>query len=165
MSMSVEPLTPSHVQRVLDGYNLDLKVQHYDTSTATSELAAAAIGCVLGQIAKSLCFMVNGMPVLVVAAGDQRVDTRKLSAHFGVGRKKIKTASAEQCVAVFGYAPGGVCPVGHRTPDIPILLDDTLQRFEIVFAAAGAPDANFGLSPDQLQQITAGTWMDVRQEQ
>jgi prolyl-tRNA editing enzyme YbaK/EbsC (Cys-tRNA(Pro) deacylase) len=160
----MEPFNPEHVQQVLDEFDLDLKIMHFEQSTATAQEAADAIGCQLGQIAKSLCFMVNGEPVLVVASGDQTVDDRKLAAYFEVGRKKVKTAKPEQCVAIFGYAPGGVAPVGHRTAGIPVLIDSQLSRFDPIYAAAGAPDANFGLTVAQLKTITNGTVIDCHKE-
>jgi Cys-tRNA(Pro) deacylase len=160
----MQPLTTAHVQRVLAAFDLGLEVITYAQSTATSQQAADAIGCELGQIAKSLCFMVDGAPVLVVAAGDQRVDDKKLATYFEVGRKKVKTAKPEQCITIFGYAPGGVPPVGHRTADIPTLIDDSLQRFERVYAAAGASNANFGITVPQLVTITNGTIMDCKKE-
>ena len=121
-------LTPNHVQAVLDRYDLGLQVEHFDDSTKTSEDAAAVIGCELGQIAKSMCCIVAGAPVLVVASGDRKISDAKIARHFAVGRKKVKIATPEECVAIFGYPPGGVSPVGHRTPGIPILLDETLWR-------------------------------------
>lgn len=160
-----ETLTTEHVQSVLDSFDMGLKVTRYKQSTATSQQAADAIGCELGQIAKSLCFIVDGNPILVVASGDQRVDDKKLAAFFGVGRKKVKTAKPEQCVEIYGFAPGGVSPVGHRTPDIPVYIDDSMRRFATVYAAAGSSNANFGLTVDQLISITNGQVIDCKREQ
>lgn len=160
----MQPLTPQHVQTVLDGFGLGLKVTYYDQSTATSQQAADAIGCELGQIAKSLCFIVDGQPILIVASGDQRVDDRKLADKFGVGRKKVKTAKPDECLAIYGFAPGGVAPVGHRTPDIPVYIEDSLLRYEQVWAAAGSANANFGLTVAQLRDITGGEVIDCRKE-
>ncbi len=153
-------LTPDYVQTVLDSHQLGLTVTHFDDHTTTSEDAARVIGCELGQIAKSMCLMVGGTPVLVVASGDQRIAEPKLAKHFGIGRKKIKIASAEQCVEIFGYAPGGVPPVGHRTAGIPVVLDELLARWDRVYAAAGTPHDNFELNFDQLCTITGGTVLD-----
>lgn len=157
-------LTPQDVQAALDQFGMDLHVQHFDQNTATSELAAAAIGCTVGQIAKSICFLIDGVPLLVVASGDQTVDDRKLAARFAVGRKKVKLAKPEECIAIFGYAPGGVPPVGHRTPGIRTLLDLTLHQYERIYAAAGSANDNFGLTPAQLEQITSGAWADVARD-
>ena len=156
----MEPLTPAHVQSVLDQFDLGLSVLHYDDHTTTSEDAARVIGCELGQIAKSLCLTVGGSPALVVASGDQRIAEAKLAKHFGIGRKKIKIATPEQCVEIFGYAPGGVPPVGHRTADIPVVVDETLGRWKEIYAAAGTPHDNFALTFEQLVTITDGTVLD-----
>ncbi len=150
------PLTPDHVQAALDGFGLGLTVEHFDDTTFTSDDAARAIGCELGQIAKSMCLLVAGTPVLVVASGDTRVSDAKLAAHFGVGRKKIKLADAETCVAVFGYPPGGVAPVGHRADGITVLVDPSLSRWDRIYAAAGTPHDNFALTFTQLLTITGG---------
>lgn len=157
----MQALTPDHVRQALIAFDLDIPFEHYTASTATSELAAAAIGCDVGQIAKSICFIINGEPLLVVASGDQRVDDRKLATLVSVGRKKVKLAKAEQCIEVFGYAPGGVPPVGHRTPNINTYLDITLKQYDRLYAAAGSANINFGLTPTQLERITRGTWADV----
>ena len=160
----MESLTPDHVQAVLDSHELGLTVLHFDDHTTTSMDAARVIGCELGQIAKSMCLMVGGAPALVVASGDRRIAEAKLAKHFGIGRKKIKIATPEQCIAVFGYAPGGVPPVAHRTADIPIIIDSTLSRWERIFAAAGTPHDNFELTFEQLCTITGGTVLDCVKE-
>lgn len=157
----MQPLTPDDVREALDAANLGLTIRHFDDSTATSELAAEAIGCVVGQIAKSICILVDGVPILVVASGDQQVDDRKIATMFEVGRKKVKLAKPDQCIEIYGYAPGGVPPVGHRTANIPIYLDQTLKRYETVYAAAGSPNDNFGMTIEQLETLTGGTWADV----
>jgi len=73
----------------------------------------------------------------------------------------VRLARAEECVDIFGYVPGGVPPVGHRTPDIVTYLDQDLQQFERIYAAAGSASINFGLTPPQLALITGGTWHDI----
>ncbi len=160
----MDTFTPDHVQTVLDSHQLGLTVIHFDDHTTTSQDAARVIGCELGQIAKSMCLTVGGSPALIVASGDQRIAEAKLAKHFGIGRKKIKIASPEQCVAVFGYAPGGVPPVAHRTAGIPIIIDTTLSRWDRIYAAAGTPHDNFGLTFDQLCIITGGTVLDCVKE-
>lgn len=160
----MQALTPEHVQNVLDNFNLGLQSVQYNQPTPTSELAAAAIGCTVAQIAKSICFVVNGEPILVVASGVNIVDDRKLSRLLEVGRKKVKMAKPNQCIEIFGYAPGGVPPVGHRTEDIRIFLDNDLKQYERIWAAGGTANINFGLTPDELEQITEGIWIDVAKE-
>lgn len=158
----MQPLTTTDVQAALDQLGLGIQIRLFDSSTATSQQAADNIGCELGQIVKSLCFIIDGQPIVVLASGDQRVDDRKLAEFYGVGRKKVKIASAEECVAIYGYEPGGVPPVGHRTPGLPIYIDDSLQRYEMLYAAGGAHNAIFPITLAQLTAATDGTIADVK---
>jgi len=158
-------LTPSGVQHALDALSLGIKIQFFDTPTATSQQAADNIGCELGQIAKSLAFMVDGKPILVIASGDRRVDSKKLAGLMAVSRKRVKIATPEQCVEFYGYEPGGVPPVGLRTPDIPVYIDDSLQRYEQIYAAAGAHNAIFPILLSQLVEATGGQLADVKREE
>ena len=150
------------VQAALDRRRLGIQVVTYDSSTATSQQAAENIGCQLGQIVKSLGYMIDKTtPVLILASGDQSIDERKLGAMFGVGRKKTRMMSAEQCVEALGYAPGGVPPIAHRRDDLTILLDETLNRFETVYAAGGAANAIFPLKLSLLEEVTGGAFADL----
>jgi prolyl-tRNA editing enzyme YbaK/EbsC (Cys-tRNA(Pro) deacylase) len=156
----VVPLTPIDVQQALLIFDPSLKIITFAESTATSELAAAAIGCTVSQIAKSICLMVDDKPVVAITSGDQRVDDRKIAAYFQVGRKRVRMATADECVALFGYAPGGVPPIGHRDPAIVKLLDATLQQHEIVYPAAGSANTVFAITPTRLAELTGGTYID-----
>ncbi len=157
----MEALTPSHVQAALDTWNLGIQIRFYDSTTATSQQAADNIGCELGQIVKSLAFLVNEQPIIVLTSGEQRVDDKKLAAMYNVGRKKVKAANAEQCVEIYGYPPGGVPPLAHRTAGIPVYIDDSLQRYDQLYAAGGAHNAIFPITLEQLKQITGGKIADV----
>lgn len=158
------PLTPDDVQNAIDQFDKSIRIRFFDASTATSQQAADAIGCLLGQIVKSLAFIIDEKPILILASGDGRVDDKKLAAIFDVSRKKIKTASAEQCIGIYGYAPGGVPPVGIRTSDIPVYVDQSLERFEQVYAAAGAHNAIFPISRLDLITMTGGQVVNIRKE-
>lgn len=160
----MEALTPADVQKALDALDSGIKITFYEESTATSQMAADNIGCELGQIVKSLAFMIDGNPVLILASGDQFVDDRKLATMFEVGRKKVKSAKPEQCVEIYGYAPGGVPPLAHRTADLPTYIDDSLKRFEQLYAAGGAHNAIFPISLTQLLEITGGAFADVKKD-
>jgi len=156
----VTQLTPDDVQQALDALGLEIQVQQFETSTATAQEAADSIGTELGTIVKSLCFVVADEPVIVLAAGDHRIDDRKLAALYDVGRKKVKIADAQTTLQTTGYLPGGVPPVGHLNP-LPVLIDDTLSRFDLVYAAAGSPNAIFPIPFKTLCEITRGRVVDL----
>ncbi len=160
----MQPLTTDDVRRALHAVDPSIELLEFEESTATSELAAAAIGCEVAQIAKSICLLVNGTPVLVVMSGTRQVDDKKVAALYEVGRKKVKMAKADQCIEIFGYPPGGVPPVGHRSEGIIIHLDESLHGFDRVYAAAGSASVNFGVTPHQLQQITGADWIDLAKD-
>jgi prolyl-tRNA editing enzyme YbaK/EbsC (Cys-tRNA(Pro) deacylase) len=158
---SLLPLSSQGVQSALDKLGFATQIRFFDTVTATSQQAADNIGCSLGQIVKSIAFIVDDKPILVLTSGDQRVDDRKIAAHYGVGRKKVRVASPEEMVAIYGYAPGSMAPLAHRTPGILIHIDETLQRFDILYAAGGAHNAIFPVTLEQLIAMSGGELMDV----
>jgi len=160
----MEALTPDHVQTALHAFHLGIIIRLFPHSTATSRLAAEAIGCEVGQIAKSLCFVVQDQPILVIASGDQRVDERKLATLLGVTRKQVKFATPAQCIEHSGDAPGGVPPVGHRRRPHAVFLDESLKRYTQVYPAGGASHAIFGVTLTQLAQISGGTFADVKRD-
>jgi Cys-tRNA(Pro) deacylase len=129
-------------------------------STHTAEMAAAAAGCELGQIVKTLAIYVSGEPWLALVAGDRRLDDRLVAAHAGVGRKQVKLASAEQVLALTGYAVGGVSPFGLPTP-LEVLVDEGLRRFETVWVAGGTASAIFPIALADLVRHTRGTFVAV----
>ena len=119
------------VKSALRALHLGIDVIEFNSPTATAQQAAENIGCELGQIVKSLGFMINRMtPALVLSSGDQTIDERKVAALFAVGRKKARLMTAEQCIAQLGYPPGAVPPIAHRCDDLPVYIDATLRRFE-----------------------------------
>lgn len=160
----MEALTPDHVQAALNALHLGITIRLFPHSTATAHLAAEVIGCEVGQIAKSLCFMVQDHPILVIASGDQRVDDRKLATLLGVTRKVVTFATPDQCVEYWGYAPGSVPPVGHRQKPHAVYLDDALQRYTHIYPAGGANNAIFGVTLAQLVQLSDGTFVDVKRD-
>ncbi len=129
-------------------------VLEFDASTRTAEDAAAAIGCTVAQIAKSLVFRSgSGRAVLVVASGVNRVDEKKVAALIG---EPIGRADADFVREATGFAIGGVPPVGHRTAPVA-LIDEALMAFGEIWAAAGTPNAVFRLTPADLVALTGGT--------
>jgi prolyl-tRNA editing enzyme YbaK/EbsC (Cys-tRNA(Pro) deacylase) len=136
-------------------------VLELDDSAATAPLAAAAISAhqgvhvPVGAIVKSLVFVIDGHPVIVLGSGDRNIDHKRLAEVYGVGRKKVKLADAATAFALTGFEVGGVAPVGH-TQALPIVIDQALGRFEIIWAAAGAHHAVFPIAYQQLIDITSG---------
>lgn len=131
-----------------------------EASARTAQEAADALGVAVGQIAKSVIFRrrSDGVAVLVVAAGDRRVDERKVAALVGpLGR-----ADADFVKAATGFSIGGVAPLAHTTPPLA-LIDRELLRFEVIWAAAGHPNGVFRLSPAQLEALTGAPVVDVVQ--
>ncbi len=150
------------VQRALERQGLEIEIIEFDSSTATSQQAADNVGCELGQIVKSLGFLIEkSKPILVLASGDQSVDDRKLASLFDVGRKKVRMMNPEQCLSILGYSPGGVPPLGHQRPDIPVIIDDNLRRYDIVYAAGGAANAIFPIELPVLRVVTKAVFADI----
>lgn len=143
------------VQAALDALGLGIRLQRFEEPTSTAEEAAAAVDCELGAIVKSLCFLVDGRPVLVLAAGDRRVDSKALRRIFQVSKKKVKIADPASVLAATGYPVGGVPPLGHPEP-LLTLVDESLSRFETVYAAAGSDDTIFPIAYETLVEVTQG---------
>jgi prolyl-tRNA editing enzyme YbaK/EbsC (Cys-tRNA(Pro) deacylase) len=160
MTRDLKPAA-QRVQAALDASGIPLQVREFPASTKTSQEAAAAVGCAVEQIAKSMIFRAaaSDRPVLVMASGANRVDEKKLAALLG---EKIERASADFVRARTGFAIGGVPPVGHLETPI-VLIDEDLLRLDVLWAAAGTPNAVFRLTPAELQQLTGGRVATVRQ--
>ncbi|HEX9438012.1 MAG TPA: YbaK/EbsC family protein [Candidatus Limnocylindria bacterium] len=140
-------------------HGLDLDVRRFPAGTHTAADAARAIGCEVAQIVKSLVFLAAGDPVVVLVTGSDRVDESKLAAVLGV--YSARRATANEVRATTGFVVGGVPPFGHRVP-LPVVVDDALLGHEVVWAAAGLPDAVFPISPADLVRLSAATEADVR---
>lgn len=139
-------------------YGMEDRVMEFDVSSATVELAAAALHCEPGRIAKTLSFHVGGEPVLVVAAGDTKIDNPKYKAQFGT---KAKMLSVEEAATLIGHAVGGVCPFAVND-GVRVYLDVSLKRFETVFPACGSSNSAIELTIDELERYAAPiAWVDV----
>ena len=134
------------------------RVREFDVSSATVELAALALGCEGKRIAKTLSFMGPPGPLLVVAAGDARIDNAKFKAQFGL---KAKMLTPEQAVELVGHAVGGVCPFAVNE-GVEVWLDESLKRFETVFPACGSSNSAIELTIPELEKYAAPKgWVDV----
>lgn len=160
--MAMEPAV-RRVAQALQAAGLRAEPLLFPRSTRTAEEAAAAVGCALGQIVKTLVFLADGRCVLVLVAGDRRVDATALAKVLGLPRKRVRMATAEEVEAATGYDVGGVPPVGHEAT-YAVLIDDSLRRFEVVWAAAGTANAVFAVNPDDLARATRGQWARIALE-
>lgn len=152
---------PDATRRLLaDAARLGLSITPvvYPDGTKTATDAAAAIGCHVSAIVKSLLFMVDDEPVLVLMSGDRRVDPGKLAALHGAER--VRRASLDEVRTHTGYVAGGTPPFGHPAP-ITIYADDSLRRNAAVWAAGGTPTTVFEIDLGQLAAVTNATWVDV----
>lgn len=139
-------------------YGMGERIVEFEESSATVELAARAIGCEEAMIAKTISFYVNDEAVLIVAAGDTKIDNPKFKEYFRCKAKMIPGAEVEQAV---GHAPGGVCPFGVKD-DVKVYLDDSLKRFEVVYPAAGSGNSAVKMTLEELEQASEMTaWIDV----
>lgn len=150
------------IERLLAERGLGGRVRAMPDSTRTAADAAAAVGAEVGQIAKSLVFRTRreGMPVLAVVSGANRLDEAKLAAAIG---EPVERADAGYTRSVTGFVIGGVPPLGHLQA-IPTYIDADLRRFGRIWAAAGTPHAVFPLTPDELVLITSGRVVALRQD-
>ena len=151
--MSIEKAT-AHLEKI--GYADRIMV--FETSSATVDLAAAAVGCEPERIAKTLSFDVNGETVLIVCAGDCRIDNPKYKAQF---HTKAKMLAFEEAEPRIGHAVGGICPFGINE-GVKVYLDESLRRFDIVYPAAGSSNSAVKLAIDELEKCAAPCeWIDV----
>lgn len=146
------------VREYFKSCGLEDRVQEFEVSSETVELAAQALNCEPMRIAKSLSFIVNDSPILIVAAGDTKIDNPKYKAAFGVKAKMISTDKVE---ALIGHGVGGVCPFAVNE-GVDVYLDESLKRFDTVFPAAGSRNSCIELSIKELEKYSKPEkWVDV----
>lgn len=146
------------VREYLAAYGAADRIREFDVSSATVELAAKALGCAESRIAKTLSFMLGDRVVLVVAAGDVKVDNRKYKDFFGGKAKMLAREDAERLT---GHAVGGVCPFAVND-GVEVWLDESLKRFGTVFPACGSSSSAIELTLDELEKFSrAKGWTDV----
>ena len=134
------------------------KVQELAESSATVELAAQALGVEPGRIAKTLSFMVDGSPILIVAAGDVKIDNAKYKKFFGA---KAKMLTPDEAVTLIGHAVGGVCPFAVND-GVTVYLDESLKKFVTVFPACGSSNSAIELTMEELEKYSLfNEWVDV----
>ena len=145
------------VKEYFSQYGIEDRVQEFEVSSATVELAAQALHCEPCRIAKTLSFLVNGDPILIVAAGDAKIDNPKYKARFAA---KAKMLSPEEAKELVGHAVGGVCPFAVHE-GVTVYLDESLKRFETVFPACGSSNSAIELTIKELEQYdNNAAWID-----
>ncbi len=151
--MSVEK-----VRNYLSAFGAGDRIQEFNVSSATVALAAEALGCEPCRIAKSIALMTPEGPVLVVAAGDAKIDNPKYKAQFNT---KAKMLTPEDTLALVGYAVGGVCPFDVNE-GVRVYLDESLKRFATVFPACGSSNSAIELTLDELERYSGYLgWVDI----
>lgn len=146
------------VKEYFKQYNMENRIQEFDVSSATVELAAEALGCEGKRIAKTLSFLVDDKAILIVAAGDAKIDNPKYKQAFSC---KAKMLSYEQVEEMIGHAVGGVCPFAINE-NVIVYLDESLKRFETVFPACGSSNSAIELTISELEKHSGATgWIDV----
>ena len=146
------------VRTYLSSFGMADRIRVLPSSSATVELAAGALGCAPCRIAKTLSFSVKDSPILIVAAGDAKIDNAKYKAQFGA---KAKMLTPDEAAALIGHEVGGVCPFAVRE-GVTVYLDVSLKRFETVFPACGSSNSAIEMTPGELERVSASAaWVDV----
>ncbi|MDO4463357.1 MAG: YbaK/EbsC family protein [Bacillota bacterium] len=146
------------VREYFKKYGMEDRIQEFDVSSATVALAAQALGCAPQRIAKTLSFMVDGQAILIVAAGDVKIDNTKYKKQFGT---KAKMLSPDEVNEMVGHAIGGVCPFAVND-GVKIYLDESLKRFETVFPACGSSNSAIELTIPEMEKYAGEEgWVDV----
>jgi prolyl-tRNA editing enzyme YbaK/EbsC (Cys-tRNA(Pro) deacylase) len=150
-----------NVDRVADAARaagLEIRVERFPEGTRTAQDAARAVGCDVAQIVKSLVFMAGDAPLLALVSGANRVDVARLAAALDV--PNVRRATADEARSATGFAIGGVPPFGHATP-VTVVMDADLRVHQVVWAAAGLPDAVFAIHPAALERVSGARVADV----
>ena len=146
------------VREYFKKYGMEDRIQEFDVSSATVALAAQALGCAPQRIAKTLSFMVDGQAILIVAAGDVKIDNTKYKKQFGT---KAKMLSPDEVNEMVGHAIGGVCPFAVNE-GVKVYLDESLKRFETVFPACGSSNSAIELTIPEMEKYAGEEgWVDV----
>lgn len=156
-----EIMSIERVRAYLKQFGIEERIQEFSVSSATVELAAAALGCAPERIAKTLSFLADGQAVLICAAGDAKIDNAKYKAQFHTKAKMIAPAEVE---GIVGHAVGGVCPFAVKE-GTKVYLDVSLKRFETVFPACGSANSAICLTIPELEKYSgAAAWINVCKE-
>lgn len=151
--MSIE-----RVRTYFNRWDIADRIMEFEVSSATVDLAAEAVGCEASRIAKTLSFKIDDHAILIVTAGDAKIDGKKYKAYF---QTKAKMLHFEEVEPLVGHAVGGVCPFGVN-PDVDVYLDESLKRFETVFPACGSDNSAIEMTIPELEKYSnCKAWVDV----
>ena len=146
------------VKEYFKQFGIEDRIQEFDVSSATVELAAEALSCEPQRIAKTLSFIVKEDPILIVTAGDANVDNHKYKAKFA---KKAKMLTPDELIELIGHPMGGVCPFGIND-NVTVYLDESLKRFKTVFPACGSANSAIELTIEELERYSGyKEWVDL----
>lgn len=159
----MNPLNDRDLAVYMQTHNIPGEIVRLEMPTPTVETAALAVDAHPGQIVKTVLFLIQGEPMLGLAAGLGRLDWRKIAAHFGVSRKKVRLADAAAVLEITGYPVGGVPPFGHRQP-LPALLDPSIKAFGTVYAGGGTDHDLLQLTVETLVQFVQGEWVALKED-
>lgn len=158
--MENKHLTSTDLQNFINTHQIEATILPMDDHTPTVPDAARALGVEPEQIIKSLVFVINDEPILVINNGTAKVDRRKIGKRLGVNRKKVKFAAPEQALEITGYIVGSMPPFGHQQK-LQTFVDPALMQLDIIFGGGGDIDAMMRLTPDELLKITEAELLSV----
>lgn len=151
----------TNVRNFFEKYGMEEKIQEFNVSSATVALAAEALRCEPCRIAKTLSFKINNSPILIVTAGDAKIDNHKYKAQFGI---KAKMLSSDEVLELIGHSVGGVCPFAIKD-GVTVYLDESLKRFKTVFPACGSSNSAIELTIAEMEKYSGfSAWVDVCKE-
>lgn len=147
-----------NVRKHFQKWGIANKILEFDVSSATVELAARAVGCEEKRIAKTMSFMIDNKAILIVVAGDAKIDNKKYKEQFST---KAKMLSPEEAIDLIGHSIGGICPFGIKD-GVAVYLDESLKRFATVFPACGSSNSAIELTMEELERYSNySAWVDV----
>lgn len=164
MSESLLVFSSTNLQDYIDQHHIEATILPMAEHTPTVPDAARALGVATAQIIKSLIFLVNNEPILVINNDTTRVDPRKIAIRFGISRKKVKFAAPKQALAISGYVVGSMPPFGHKLP-LATYVDPAVSRLNIIFGGGGDVDAMLRLTSKELLRVTGAELLDISKDE
>ena len=149
------------LERFIEVHEIEGRIIRLNVPTPTVESAAHAVGTTVDRIVKSLLFLIEGQPTLVITPGTDRVDNKKIAKHFNVSRKRIKLADPQTVLAVTGYEVGAVPPFGHQRT-LSVILEERIFQQELVYAGGGSKEALLEVRPEEILRVTNAVVLNLQ---